>query len=81
MIISQITVNELREIDSMKINLDDKLINYLSNEEGVSLNGTPSSFILRNIGVSVLKLSIAIWLFVYRWLYKKIGKTEYIRQI
>lgn len=44
-IISEITVNELREIDSIKINLDDNLINYLSNEEGVSIKGTPSSFI------------------------------------
>ena len=60
MIISEITVNELREIDLIKINLDDNLINYLSNEEGVFIKSTPSSFILRNIGVSVLKLSIAI---------------------
>ena len=60
MIISEITVNELREIDSIKINLDDNLINYLSNEEGVSLNGTPSSFMLRNIGMSMLNLDITI---------------------
>ncbi|WP_243182606.1 hypothetical protein [Clostridium gasigenes] len=44
MIISEITVNELGEIDSIKINLDDNLIRYLSNEEGVSLKDTPSSF-------------------------------------
>lgn len=44
MIISEITVNELREIDSIKINLDDNLISYLNKEEGVSLKGTPSSF-------------------------------------
>lgn len=37
MIISEITINELREIDSIKIKLDDNLINYLSNEEGVSM--------------------------------------------
>ncbi|WP_370831422.1 recombinase family protein [Clostridium sp.] len=60
MIISEITVNELREIDSIKINLDDKLINYLSNEEGVSLNGTPSSFMLRDVGMSVLNLDIIV---------------------
>lgn len=42
MIISEITINESREIDSIKINLDDNLINYLSNEEGVSLKGMPS---------------------------------------
>ena len=60
MIISEITVNELREIESIKINLDDNLINYLSNEEGVSIKGTPSSFMLRKVGISTLNLDIAI---------------------
>lgn len=60
MIISEITINELREIDSIKIKLDDNLINYLSNEEGVSMKGTTSSFKLRNIGISTLNLDIAI---------------------
>lgn len=60
MIISEITVNELREIESIKINLDDNLINYLSNEEGVSIKGMPSSFTLRNIGVSTLNLDVVI---------------------
>ncbi|NFG59313.1 recombinase family protein [Clostridium botulinum] len=60
MIISEITINELREIDSIKIKLDDNLINYLSNEEGVSMEGTPSSFMLRNIGIKTLNLDIAI---------------------
>ncbi|MGG7060162.1 hypothetical protein ACQPUZ_18060 [Clostridium tertium] len=60
MIISEITVNELREIDSIKINLDDNLINYLSNEEGVSLKGTSSSFILRDARINKLNLYITI---------------------
>ena len=60
MIISEITINELREIDSIKIKLDDNLINYLSNEEGVSMKGTPSSFMLRNVGIKTLNLDIAI---------------------
>lgn len=60
MIISEITINELREIDSIKIKLDDNLINYLSKEEGVSIEGTPSSFTLKNIGLSTLNLDIAI---------------------
>lgn len=60
MIISEITFNELREINSIKIKLDDNLINFLSNEEGVSLKGTTSSFIVRNIGVSVLNLDIVV---------------------
>lgn len=60
MIISEITINELREIDSIKIKLDDNLINYLSKEEGVSIKGTPSSFILRNVGLNTLNLDIVI---------------------
>ena len=60
MIISEITINELREIDSIKIKLDDNLINYLSNEEGVSLKDAPSSFMLNSVGVSILNLDISI---------------------
>ena len=54
MIISEITINEAREIDSIKININDKLVDYISKEEGVSIKGTPSSFMLRNIGVNTL---------------------------
>ncbi|WP_279290168.1 hypothetical protein [Clostridium cibarium] len=36
------------------------LINFSSNEEGVSLKGTLSSFILRNVGISTLNLDIVI---------------------
>ncbi|SDP72997.1 recombinase family protein [Clostridium gasigenes] len=60
MIISEITINELREIDSIKLNINDSLVDYLSKEEGVSLMGTPSSFALRNIGINTLNLDIAI---------------------
>ena len=60
MIISEITINEAREIDSIKLKINDSLVDYISKEEGVSINGTPSSFMLRNIGMSVLNLDIAI---------------------
>ncbi|WP_238904394.1 recombinase family protein [Clostridium sp. YIM B02506] len=60
MIISEITINELREVDSIKLNINDNLANYLNKEEGVSMKGTPSSFMLRNIGLNVLNLDIAI---------------------
>ncbi|MGG7178414.1 hypothetical protein ACQPU1_12505 [Clostridium paraputrificum] len=36
--------------------LDYNLINYLSNEEGVYKKCTPSSFMLRNVGVNMLNL-------------------------
>ena len=60
MIISEITINEAREIDSIKLKINDSLVDYISKEEGVSIEGTPSSFILRNVGMSVLNLDIAI---------------------
>ncbi|MCY6356347.1 hypothetical protein [Clostridium sp. ZS2-4] len=41
-------------------NISDSLVDYLSNGEGVSMKGTPSSFILRNVGVSMLNFNIAI---------------------
>ena len=60
MIISEITINEAREIDSIKLKINDSLVDYISKEEGLSIKGTPSSFMLRNIGMSVLNLDIAI---------------------
>ena len=60
MIISEITINEARKIDSIKLKINDSLVDYISKEEGVSINGTPSSFMLRNVGMSVLNLDITI---------------------
>ncbi|MPM71027.1 hypothetical protein SDC9_117990 [bioreactor metagenome] len=60
MIISEIIINELREIGSIKININDNFVTYLNREEGVSIEGTPSSFMSRNIGINVLKLNIKI---------------------
>ena len=60
MIISEITINETREIDSIKLKINDKLVDYISKEEGVSIKDAPSSFMLRNIGMSVLNLDIVI---------------------
>ena len=60
MIISEITMNEIREIDSIKLKINDGLVDYLSKEEGVSIKDTPSSFMLRNVGINTLNLDIAI---------------------
>ena len=53
MIISEITINEAREIDSIKLNINDGLVDYISKEEGVSIKDAPSSFMLRSIGINV----------------------------
>ena len=60
MIISEITINEAREIDSIKLKINDSLVDYISKEEGLSIKGTPSSFMLRKVGVNILNLYIAI---------------------
>lgn len=60
MIISEITINEAREIDSIKLKINDSLVDYIRKEEGVPIEGTPSSFMLRNIGINILNLDIAI---------------------
>ena len=60
MIISEITINEAREIDSIKLKINDSLVDYINKEEGVSIKDAPSSFMLRNIGMSVLNLDITI---------------------
>ena len=60
MIISEITINEAREIDSIKLKINDSLVDYINKEEGVSIKDAPSSFMLRNIGIRVLNLDIEI---------------------
>lgn len=60
MIITEITINEAREIDSIKLKINDSLVYYLSKEGGVSVEGTPPSFVLRNVGINTLNLDIAI---------------------
>ena len=61
MIISEIIINEAREIDSIKLKINDSLVDYINKEEGVSIKDAPSSFMLRNIGMRVLNLDIVIY--------------------
>lgn len=60
MLISDITINEEREIDSIKLKLNDSLIEYLTKQDGVSIKGASSVFVLKNVGVPMLNLKIAI---------------------
>ncbi|MGG7175533.1 recombinase family protein [Clostridium neonatale] len=49
MLISKITINELREVDSIQININDNLISYLNNggEPNPDGGGSPFSFVSR----------------------------------
>ena len=60
MIISEITMNESREIESIKLNINDKLVEYLVKEGGGPIKGIPSSFMLINVGLKVLNLDVVI---------------------
>ncbi|MBN1062487.1 hypothetical protein DVV95_11795 [Clostridium botulinum] len=44
MLISKITINELRESDSIQININDNLITYLNNGGEPNPDGSGSSF-------------------------------------
>ena len=59
-IIKEITMNESREIDSIKLNINDKLVDYLVKEGGVLIKGTPFYFMLRNVGVGIINFEIVI---------------------
>ncbi|ARC86926.1 hypothetical protein FDF58_07825 [Clostridium argentinense] len=56
----EITINELREIDLIKLNINDSLADYLNKEEGISMNAIPSFFMLRNVGINTLNLNVVI---------------------
>ncbi|KGO14532.1 hypothetical protein NZ45_06440 [Clostridium botulinum] len=60
MIISKITINGLREVNSINLIINNKLVDYISKEEGVSIKGIPSPFMLRNVGIKTLNLDIVI---------------------
>ena len=60
MIISEITINELREIDSIKLKINNNLIEYISKQDGVSISDTPSIFTLRKVGLATINFNIAI---------------------
>lgn len=59
MIISEITMNESREIESIKLKINDGLIDYLSNEEEVPMKGA-SSFLMQHFRFGRMKLNLVI---------------------
>ena len=50
MLIAEITINEAREIYSIKLKINYSLVDYISKEEGVSIKGTPSFFSVPSMG-------------------------------
>ena len=63
MLISKITINELREIDSIQININDNLIAYLNNggEPNPDGGGSPFSFVSRQrLMINPVNIKISI---------------------
>lgn len=60
MLISEITIGKDREIESIKLKINGDIIEYLNKEEGESKKATPSSFMMKNVGITKFSLDIAI---------------------
>lgn len=58
MIISNITINELREVDSLTITY--KLVDCISKEKWRFIKSESLSFMLRNVEINTLNLDIDI---------------------
>lgn len=60
MVISEITLDKRREIDSINLKFTDELLQFLQETDGTSVNGVPSKFLLKGLGITVFDLKIAI---------------------
>lgn len=60
MLISEITIDRRREIESIHIKLTDALIQLLQDTEGTSIEGVHSNYMLSQIGIPALDLKLAI---------------------
>ncbi|MBI5992610.1 hypothetical protein H8J83_12350 [Clostridium perfringens] len=59
MLVSEITIGKDKEIDSIKLKINDGLIDYISNEEEVPMKGA-SSFLMRDFRFVIMKLNLVI---------------------
>lgn len=60
MLISAITIDRRREIESIHLQLTDELVHFLQDTEGSPAKGGPSKFLLSNLGIKVLDLKFVI---------------------
>lgn len=60
LLISEITINEAREIDSIHLSINDSLVDYITKQDGVSIKEASSIFVLKNIGVPMINLRLTI---------------------
>lgn len=60
LLISEITIDESRNIDSIKLKLSDELIMFLQNHGGTPTDGAPSVFMFRDFGIQTCELELVI---------------------
>lgn len=54
-VISEIIINRINEIESKKLNPNGEIIDYLSSEEGVLVDGKPSFFYFKKFWVKCIE--------------------------
>lgn len=60
MLISEITIDKTREIDTIHLHLTGELVQFLQNADGTSLRGVPPDFFMEEMGVGSWNLEFAI---------------------
>lgn len=60
MLISEITIDKKREIDSIHIRLTGELVQFLQNTGGISIRGVPPDFLYAKMGIPTFYLEFAI---------------------
>ena len=60
LVISEITLDKRREIDSIKIHLTDEVIRFLNSNGETSVNGVSPNLLLNTMGIHSFDLKIAI---------------------
>ncbi len=60
LLISEITIDQYRNIDSIKLKLSDELIRFLQNNGGSPPDGAPSVFMFRESGTKAMDLELVL---------------------
>lgn len=60
LLISEITIDKYRNIDSIRLKLSDELIRFLQNNGGTPPDGAPSVFMFRELGIKTMDLELVL---------------------
>ncbi len=60
LLISEITIDRHRNIDSIKLKLSDELVRFLQNHDGTPPDGAPSVFMFEELGIKAMNLELVL---------------------